>query len=222
MVKNKITTVIFDLDGVLVDTAKFHYLAWKRLAKELGCEFTMEDNERLKGVSRLRSLDILLEVGGVDCLSETEKLAFAEKKNEWYVEFLSQLSEESLMPGVKKLLIRLKANGYKIALGSASKNALRILEKLNVVEYFDTIVDGNMVSKAKPDPEVFLRAASNLGVSPESCIVFEDAFSGVEAAKRAGMEVIGIGELKNLSNANQCFAGMDSPTIFELFGECKK
>lgn len=160
---------IFDLDGVIVDTAKYHYLAWKRLARELGFEFSEVHNERLKGVSRIRSLEILLEVGNLQ-FSEEEKTALAERKNQWYLEYITQMDESEILPGAKEYLTKLKQNGIKIALGSASKNAVLIIKNLNIIELFDVIVDGNRVAKAKPDPEVFLLGAKDLNIPPEDCI----------------------------------------------------
>ncbi|NUU62552.1 beta-phosphoglucomutase [Paenibacillus agri] len=198
---------IFDLDGVIVDTAKYHFLAWAELARELGFEFTEEDNERLKGVSRMRSLDILLEVGGLD-FPEEEKIAMADKKNKLYVEFINKLDQSELLPGVKEYLTGLRERGVGIALGSASKNAMFILDKLNITDLFDAVVDGNKVSNAKPDPEVFLTGAVELKLQPEECVVFEDAEAGVEAGKAAGMKVVGIGKPEILKEADLVVAGL--------------
>ncbi|WP_313638813.1 beta-phosphoglucomutase [Paenibacillus sp.] len=198
---------IFDLDGVIVDTAKYHYLAWASLADELGFTFTEEDNERLKGVSRMRSLDILLEVGGLQ-FEEAEKLAMAEKKNRLYVEYISKLEESELLPGVKVYLTGLRSRGIGIALGSASKNAEFILNKLNITDLFDAVVDGNKVSLAKPDPEVFLITGQELGLQPDECVVFEDAEAGVQAGKAAGMKVVGIGKPEVLKEADLVIKGL--------------
>lgn len=205
---DNIKAAIFDLDGVIVDTAKYHYLAWKRLAEELGFDFTKENNERLKGVSRMRSLDILLEVGGVH-FDENIKVELTQKKNNWYVEYISQMDSSEILPGAEEYLKKLRGEGIKIALGSASKNALMILDKLNITHLFNEIVDGNKVSKAKPDPEVFLRAAELLNVNPENCVVFEDAEAGVMAAKSAGMKCIGIGKKEILQFADRVVGGLD-------------
>jgi beta-phosphoglucomutase len=193
---------IFDLDGVLVDTAKYHYLAWKRLTEEWGFAFSEADNERLKGVSRMASLDILLEVGGITGLREEEKQALADKKNTWYVEYISRMGPEEILPGVLAFLRRLKADGVKLALGSASRNAPLILERTGLKPLFDAVIDGNKVRKAKPDPEVFLLGAEALGVPACRCIVFEDAEAGVEAALRAGMKCVGVGDANILHKAN--------------------
>lgn len=183
---------LFDLDGVLVDTAKYHFLAWKRLAEELGIEFTHEDNERLKGVSRMRSLDIILEIGQVT-LEESQKITLADKKNEWYKEYITKMDASEILSGVAEFLTHIRANGMKVALGSASKNSPIILERTGLSKYFDAIVDGNDVSTAKPDPEVFLLGAERLGLKPEECLVFEDAQAGIEAAQAGGMKVIAVG-----------------------------
>lgn len=194
---------IFDLDGVIVDTAKYHYLAWKRLAAELGFEFTEKDNERLKGVSRMESLEILLSVGGIRIDDEEKKMALAEKKNNWYVEYIKQMTEDEVLPGVMDFLKLLKESGVKIAIGSASKNTMLILERIKLKDFFDVIIDGTKITKAKPDPEVFLKAAEELNVPPVECTVFEDAIAGVEAAKRACMKVVGVGDRNTLKDADR-------------------
>lgn len=192
---------IFDLDGVLIDTAKYHFLAWKKLADQLGIPFTEEENERLKGVSRIKSLDILLSLGNKS-YSEDERNKFMEQKNEEYVRCISQMNEREILPGVVELLNQLKDRNLKIALGSASKNSELILKYTKLQDYFDVIVDGNDVSKAKPDPEVFLLGAKRMGIPASQCIVFEDAYAGIEAAKKAGMLSIGVGNRKNLPHAD--------------------
>ena len=200
--KNVMKGAIFDLDGVIVDTASFHYLAWKRLADELGFYFSPADNERLKGVSRMKSLDILLEVGNISATDE-EKIKMAEKKNKWYVESLKMLTQNDLLNGAKQYLESLRKKGVKIALGSASKNAPMILEKLHITELFDAVVDGNSVNNAKPDPEVFLKAAELLQLSPEECVVFEDSQAGIDAAKTAGMGTVAIDKSGVLKGADK-------------------
>lgn len=206
---------IFDLDGVICDTAKYHYLAWKRLAQELGFDFTEKDNERLKGVSRMRSLEILLEVGGLK-KTEEEKAKLAEKKNTWYVEYILQMDSSELLPGVLDFLEELKENEVKLALGSASKNARTILQRLGITPLFDAIVDGNLVTKAKPDPEVFTLGAELLGIPPENAVVFEDAQAGIEAALAAGMKVIGVGDPKVLKHAQHVITGFASFRFADL------
>lgn len=198
---------IFDLDGVIVDTAKYHFLAWRSLAGELGFEFTEAHNERLKGVSRMTSLDILLELFGLE-FTEAEKLELADKKNRLYVEYISRLDESELLPGVREYLSRLRDSGVGIALGSASKNARFILDKLKIAGMFDAVVDGNKVSRAKPDPEVFQTACRELGLQPRECVVFEDAEAGVAAGKAAGMQVVGIGKPEVLRAADLVIAGL--------------
>ena len=192
----EIKGVIFDLDGVLVDTAVFHFQAWKRLAQELGFDFTEIENEQLKGVSRIASLEKILNWAGVDA-SESEKIEMAERKNRWYLDLVDQMKADEVLPGSLELLHWLKKNGYQVALGSASKNAPLILEKTGMISFFDVLVDGNSVSLSKPNPEVFLKAARDLKLLPEVCLVFEDAQAGVDAARAAGMSVIGIGSNLN-------------------------
>jgi beta-phosphoglucomutase len=191
---------IFDLDGVIVDTAKYHYLAWKKLANELGFEFTKDQNELFKGVSRKRCLEILLEIGNRTATQE-EFDTWMIEKNVDYLKYIENMDASEILPDVPKVLAFLKGQNIPIALGSASKNAQPILEKVGLLHYFDAIVDGNNVTKAKPDPEVFLLAAKQLGVNANDCVVFEDAVAGVEAANAAQMISIGIGDQNILSEA---------------------
>lgn len=211
-----ISACIFDLDGVIVDTAKYHYLAWKALADKLGFEFTEEHNERLKGVSRMDSLEILLEIGGIVDMAEEQKLAYAAEKNELYVSFIEKMTPDEILPNVRPFLHELRENGVKISLGSASKNAEMILTKLDLMSAFDAIVDGRHISKAKPDPEVFLRGVQELGEDPKNCVVFEDAFAGVQAAKNAGMACIGIGDAATLAQADFVISGFKDFSLNEL------
>jgi beta-phosphoglucomutase len=192
--------IIFDLDGVIVDTAKYHYLAWKKLANQLGFEFTKNQNELFKGVSRKVCLEILLEIGKVSATKEQFDIWMVEKNLD-YLKYIENMDASEILPDVPKILQFLKENKIPIALGSASKNARPILEKVGLLPYFDAIVDGNNVTKAKPDPEVFLLAAKQLGVSAHDCVVFEDAVAGVEAANAAKMISIGIGDRNVLSEA---------------------
>ncbi|ANY73194.1 beta-phosphoglucomutase [Paenibacillus ihbetae] len=212
-----ITACLFDLDGVLVDTAKYHYIAWKRLAGKLGFEFTEQDNERLKGVSRMASLDILLEIGGLSPDEET-KQDLAAKKNAWYVEYISSMDASEILPGALEFIQSLKERGIKVALGSASKNAMLILNNTGLTPYFDAIIDGTKTQQAKPDPEVFTLGARELGVPPESCVVFEDAEAGVEAAIRAGMRCVGIGSPETLGRANLVISSLEGFTVDRLLG----
>ena len=195
---------IFDLDGVIVDTAKYHYLAWKKLANQLGFEFTEEQNELFKGVSRKRCLEILLTIGTIDATQKQFDTWMIEKNLD-YLAYIENMDTSEILPDVPKILNYLKEKKHPIALGSASKNARPILEKVGLLSYFDAIVDGNNVTKAKPDPEVFLLAAKQLNVAPEECVVFEDAVAGIQAANSAKMVSIGIGNHKILSEATYNF-----------------
>ncbi|MDI9256497.1 beta-phosphoglucomutase [Flavobacterium sedimenticola] len=195
---------IFDLDGVIVDTAKYHFLAWQKLAQELGIEFTPEHNEELKGVSRVRSLDIILALGNIEA-SQEDKNKWLIQKNEDYLSYLVDMDESEILPGVLHVLEFIKEKKQLIALGSASKNARPILEKTGILHFFDAIVDGNDVSNAKPDPEVFLRAAQLLNVSNENAIVFEDSVAGIQAANIANMISVGIGDATILHEAKYNF-----------------
>lgn len=197
---------IFDLDGVIVDTAKFHFLAWKNLAEALDISFSEEENEQLKGVSRINSLQKILEWGHKN-ISKEEFNRLMAQKNEEYLSFVDQMSKDDILPGVLETLNYLKENNYPIALGSASKNARRILNKLGLNSYFDHIVDGNEVSKAKPDPEVFLKGCKLLGVAPQQAIVFEDSQAGIKAANTAHMISVGIGDKSVLGEADFNFEG---------------
>lgn len=195
---------IFDLDGVIVDTAKYHFLAWKKLADNLNIEFTHDDNEKLKGVSRVRSLDLILELGNYKATQE-QKDKWLIEKNEIYLSYLTDMNQDELLPGVIKTLMFLKEKGQSIALGSASKNARPILEKTGIMPLFDAIVDGNDVTNAKPDPEVFLRAAQLTKAKNEDSFVFEDSVAGVQAANIANMTSIGIGAKSVLHEAKYIF-----------------
>lgn len=196
---------IFDLDGVIVDTAKYHYFAWKNLADQLGIPFTEEDNERFKGVSRKRCLEILLEMGGME-VSQQQFDAWLFEKNEDYLSYIARMDASEILPDVPKVLKHLQQRGVPMALGSASKNAVPILEKVGLSSYFKAVIDGNKVLKAKPDPQVFLLAAEHLGLAPHQCVVFEDAQAGIEAANAAGMFSIGIGQAEVLAEAREVFA----------------
>ncbi|MDP5081911.1 MAG: beta-phosphoglucomutase [Winogradskyella sp.] len=195
---------IFDLDGVIVDTAKYHFLAWQRLAKSLDIDFTEEDNEHLKGVSRVKSLEKILSWGN-KTISEDRFIALMGKKNEEYLSYIAEMGSDEILPDVPRVLNMLIEKQQAIALGSASKNARIILERVNLKKYFNAIVDGNDVSKAKPDPEVFLIAAQLINTKPENCIVFEDSVAGVEAAHAAKMVSIGIGSKAVLGHAQYVF-----------------
>jgi beta-phosphoglucomutase len=195
---------IFDLDGVIVDTAKYHFLAWQKLAQELGIEFTPEHNEELKGVSRVRSLDIILALGKIQA-SQEDKNRWLIEKNEEYLSYLVDMDESELLPGVINVLQFIKEKKQLIALGSASKNARPILEKTRILHFFDAIVDGNDVANAKPDPEVFLRAAKLVKAANKNAIVFEDSVAGIQAANIANMISVGIGDAEILHEAKYNF-----------------
>lgn len=212
----EIKACIFDLDGVLVDTAKYHFIAWKEMADKLGFTFTEEHNELLKGVSRMRSLDILLDIGNIK-MSDEDKQVLAELKNNRYVAYIQQMTPDEVLPGVPDFLKRIKAEGIKIALGSASKNAPLILERTGITNYFDAVIDGNQVSKAKPDPEVFLKGAEAMNVDPSECVVFEDAIAGVEAALAGGMKCVGVGDEKTLEKADIVIPGFKDFTVEKLY-----
>jgi len=212
---NTIEACIFDLDGVIVDTAVYHYKAWKRLANELGFDFTEEDNEKLKGVSRMASLNLILGWGGVT-KTDAEKEELATRKNDWYVDMINKMTPGEVLPGAKEFVELCKSDGIKTALGSASKNSMTILEKVDITHLFDVVIDGNKVSKAKPDPEVFLKGAEALGIEPQYCVVFEDAIAGIEAAKAGGMKAIGIGDPKVLHEADLVVSGLNEMTLDKL------
>jgi beta-phosphoglucomutase len=195
---------IFDLDGVIVDTARYHFLAWQKIAAQLGIEFTPEHNEQLKGVSRIRSLDIILELGKINATQE-DKNKWLVQKNEDYLSYLVDIDQSEILPGVLNVLEFIKERKQLIALGSASKNARPILEKTGILNLFDAIIDGNDVTNAKPDPEVFLRAAKLLNTSNENSIVFEDSVAGIQAANTANMISVGIGDEKILHEAKYIF-----------------
>ncbi|HSJ12638.1 MAG TPA: beta-phosphoglucomutase [Gillisia sp.] len=197
--------IIFDLDGVIVDTAKFHYLAWRKLANDLGFDISEDQNEQLKGVSRVRSLEKILGWGNVS-LSQDNFMEQMAIKNDNYLTYISTMTPKDILPGVQEVLDFFLENNIPIALGSASKNARSILEKTGLYQKFTAVVDGNDVEKAKPDPEVFLIAAAKLNVEPSNCIVFEDAQAGIQAANSAGMISIGIGDEDNLKEADYVFA----------------
>lgn len=195
---------IFDLDGVIVDTAKYHFLAWQKISDELGIEFTPEHNEQLKGVSRVRSLDIILDLGKINATQE-DKNIWLHRKNQDYLAYIDNMEADEILEGVTNILDYLKEKNQWIALGSASKNARPILKKVGIIHYFDAIVDGNDVTNAKPDPEVFIQAANLVHTVAENSIVFEDSVAGVQAANIAGMTSVGIGEAHILHEAQFIF-----------------
>ena len=212
---NLIQACIFDLDGVIVDTAVYHYQAWKRLANELGFDFTEEDNEKLKGVSRMASLDLILQWGGLE-KTQAEKEELAARKNDWYVDMITKMTPAEVLPGAREFVESCQASGIKTALGSASKNSETILAKVGISHLFDVVIDGNRVSKPKPDPEVFLKGAEELHIAPRNCVVFEDAIAGIEAAKNGGMLAVGIGSATTLVAADIVVSGLDQMSIEKL------
>ena len=209
---------LFDLDGVLVDTAIYHFQAWKMLGENFNYQLTEEQNEQLKGVSRVESLNRILNWASYTA-TEEQKEIWLKEKNDNYLQLIMNMNPSEILPGVVDFLGQIKADGSKIALGSASKNAEIILEKTHLTPWFDLIIDGNKVSKSKPDPEVFLKGAEGLGLLPSECIVFEDAQAGVEAAIAGGMKVIGIGEASVLGDANKVipnFVGIKSADLLNF------
>lgn len=209
--------VIFDMDGVLTETSKQHYLAWKHLAKDLNFEITEKINEQVKGISRLESLDIVLSAGNmVDKYTATEKLQLADKKNLIYQSLIKEFTKDNLADGALLILKVLRENGIKIALASVSKNAEFLLEAMEIKDYFDVVVDPSEVVQGKPAPDIFIMAAQKLGVEPKNCIGIEDAFAGVEAIKRAGMKPIGIGNKEVLHNCDVVFDNLTKVDISVL------
>lgn len=197
---------IFDLDGVITDSAEYHFLAWRALGEDLGIPFDREFNETLKGVSRQESLERILRLGGQENkFSPVEKEELAAKKNDHYVKLISNITSADILPGIELFLHELRKAGYKIGMASASKNAQMVTERLGLIHAFDHIVDAATVAESKPDPEVFLKAAEALEVAPECCIGVEDAVAGVQAIKSAGMFAVGIGESSVLTEADLVF-----------------
>ena len=217
MKMSEVKAVIFDLDGVITDTAEYHYLAWKQMGEELGIPFDREFNEKLKGISRLESLELILNHGNrQNDFTPKEKERLANKKNAHYVELIKQVTPDDLLPGILLFLKELKAANLKIAMASASKNAFTVTQSLGIMEYFDHIVDAATVTKSKPDPEVFLKAAQSVEVAPNYCIGIEDAAAGVAAIKEAGMFAVGIGDEKVLAEADIVYSTTELLNLEEL------
>lgn len=203
MEKNKLKAVIFDLDGVITDSAKYHYLAWKALADELGIDFDEAYNEKLKGVSRMESLELILANGNAcDKYTDQEKFQMAEKKNDNYKELIKQITPADILPGVFDFLKELRSHGIKIALASVSKNAPFILKQLELESFFDYVADAAKVPNAKPFPDIFLAGMNAFGLEPQECIGVEDARTGVEAIHRAGMKAVGVGTPSEMEDAD--------------------
>lgn len=211
----KMLACLFDLDGVIVDTAKYHFLAWKRLASAWNFDLTEEQNEHLKGVSRTESLEIILKLAHHTLSKEAFEEAL-QIKNEWFLDFVNEMNENEILEGVTDFLHLLKQNKIVFSLASSSKNAKNILQKIGLFEQFDAIVDGNDIINSKPDPEIFEKAAKKLNTDTKKCIVFEDAVAGVEAGKRAGMKVIGIGDKEVLKEADIVVKNLKELTIKDL------
>lgn len=211
-----IEAVIFDLDGVIVTTDDYHYEAWKKIADQENIYFDREINERLRGVSRMESLDIILEKSS-KIYNEEEKIELATRKNDYYKNLLENLTKEDILPGILETLNYLENKKIKTAIGSSSKNTMFILNKIGLIDKFDAIVDGTMIKNSKPDPEVFLQAAEKVGIKSEKCLVVEDADAGVEAGKRAGMRVLGVGSAKNNENADYKSENMEEFNIASIF-----
>lgn len=211
----RVEACLFDLDGVIVDTAKYHFIAWRQIADELGFVFTERDNERLKGVSRQRSLDILLEIGGLS-FDEATKSHLAAKKNDLYLEYIHRMTPAEILPGAQAFLEQCRSVNLRTALATASRNSAIILDRLKIRSLFDAVVDGTRVTRTKPDPEVFLLCASELGVQPGACLVFEDAAAGIEAAIAAGMASVGVGQPDVLSRADLVAPGLADLSLHQL------
>jgi kojibiose phosphorylase len=213
MSARSIRAVIFDLDGVLTDTAELHFAAWKRLADEEGLAFTREDNERLRGVSRRQSLEFLLRGRAV---SEEQAEALMARKNEYYRQMIQRLTPNDLLPGAARLLTELRRAGIRVAIASASRNARDVIERLGIASLVDALTDGDSVTRARPAPDLFLHAAKQLGVPPEQCVVVDDAAAGVQAARAAGMRVVGLGPTARVGSADLVFASLESVHLNDI------
>ncbi len=210
-----INAFLFDLDGVIVDTAIYHYQAWRRMANELGFDLSEEFNETLKGISRTESLELILAEGGLT-LPDDRKAELARQKNDWYLELVSRMSPNDILPGIPAFFAQTRQAGIKTALGSVSKNARLILDRIGMIDAFDAIIDGNKISNSKPDPEVFLKGAAELNVIPAGCVVFEDAVAGIAAGKTGGMKTVGIGSPDVLTAADIVLPSLENITVSEL------
>jgi len=213
-----IKACLFDLDGVIVDTAKYHFAAWRKMANALGFDFSEKENEQLKGVSRMGSINLILGWGGIT-LTEEEKVKWAAQKNDWYLEFLQKMNQKEILPGALEFVQDLQNKGYRIALGSASKNAVLALSKVEMLHFFEEIIDGNKTTKSKPDPQVFQMGAAALDCEPAECIVFEDAESGVTAANVGGFYSVGMGSPENLGHANLVLSSLENITVEEIISK---
>jgi beta-phosphoglucomutase len=212
---NTFKAVIFDLDGVITDTAHYHYLAWKRLAESEGVHFDAAFNEHLKGVDRMGSLELILGAASGN-YTRAQKLALADRKNRHYQELIATMSAKDLLPGAVEALAAVRAAGLKIGLASVSKNAFTVLDMLGIRDRFDVIVDAALIARSKPDPEIFLTAAAQLGVAPVDCLGIEDAVAGVASIKSAGMFALGVGDRRVLAQADRVIAGLDQFRLEDL------
>jgi len=215
-VAKELKAVIFDLDGVIADTARFHYQAWKKLASEIGINLTCEFNENLKGVGRMESLDLILTLIEKDYSNE-EKMELANKKNGYYLEFINRMTSSDLLPGVVKCFEALKDNNIKVVLASASKNSLDVIKRLEIKKYLDYIVSGKNISKSKPDPEIFIKAAKGIKAATENCIGVEDSVAGILAINACNMFSIGIGNKKYLYHADICLKNLTEFNLEEIY-----
>jgi len=206
---------LFDMDGVIVDSAVHHFVAWRKLADELSIPFAEEDNHALKGLSRVDSLDHILRMGHLE-LDEKTKLKLMDQKNAWYLDLIQGMTAKDILPGAKELIEQLVAGGIRVGLGSSSRNAQLILDNVGLTPLFDAIVDGNHITLSKPDPEVFLKGAAALDVSPSETIVFEDAASGIQAAKAGGFFAVGVGSQSQLSSADVVIPDLSGLTLDRL------
>lgn len=212
---------IFDLDGVITDSAEQHYLAWKRLSDEMGWQFDRKINERLRGISRMASLKIITDHNNVQADEDTMQ-QWATQKNDYYVAALDDVGPDDFLPGAKELLTHIKREGFKVALGSSSKNANKVLQQLKATHFFDAVADGHSVKNSKPAPDIFLHAAKALKVKPNQCVVFEDAKSGIDAAKAGGFYTVGIGPIERVGHADVRFDSMKEATLFEVKSHFKE
>jgi len=212
----EIKAFIFDLDGVITDTAEYHYKSWQSLADEEDLFFNREVNEKLRGVSRMASLEIILDGKEVD---EDTKKEWTDRKNKYYQKYLEEITKENILDDMEAKLKRLKADGYKIAVGSSSRNARKVLKQLKIYDMFDAISDGNSVENAKPAPDLFLHTAKSLGLKPEECVVLEDAESGVEAALAANMKAVGVGPEARVGKANLVYGNVGSIDFDEILNK---
>lgn len=206
---------IFDLDGVITDTAEQHFQAWKMLADEMDWQFDREVNDKLRGISRMDSIEVIMKHNGVQ-IPQEKLTELATKKNDYYVASLEKMTPDDYLPGTRELLTHLRQEGFSVALGSASRNASKVLQQLGATGYFDVIGDGNSVAKSKPAPDIFLFAAKKLGLKPDECIVYEDAEAGIDAAKSGGFHSVGIGPKDRVGHADIRFNTMREATLFEV------